>query len=127
MNYSDWRTIPSEEQGTTEEIKATKNANKIHGTEPIRVQEDYLRYTLKFMGIATLALYITGGLSTGAWTPKQIKAYNKSGWIDRELKFAKTYEDSLNIYKTFNFPIIFQAPSIKEKVIKQNDLEKSVK
>lgn len=123
----DWRNLPGEEQGTSTEIKSMADVNRVHGTEPIDVKENYLTYTLKFIGITALSLYMAGGLSTSAWTPKQIKAYNKSGWMDRELKYAKTYEDSLNIYKTFNFPIILQASPIKEEVIKQNDLEKSVK
>lgn len=128
MDYLDWRTIPSEEQGTTEEIRATKDVKSIHGKEPIDVKENYLNYTLKFIGITALAMYIAGGFFSDAWTPKQIKEYNRGGWINRKLEYAKTYEDSLKVYKKFNIPIIFQAPLIKEEAdIKQNDLEKSAK
>ena len=97
-------------------------------TSHIELPHNYNRNSIK-VGIATLLiLYAVGGLTTGAWTPKQIKAYNQSGWINRELKYAKTYEDSINIYKKFNFPMIFQEPPIKEKkVMKQNELEKRLK
>jgi hypothetical protein len=98
-------------------------------------------------GIFTLAIYGSLGAITGAWTPKQMKAYNEKVKIEAQMESehkkeveyrydkifensnAKTIEDSVEIYKKYGLPIKLLNPTLeqKEKAIKQNELERSVK
>ncbi|MEK6833759.1 MAG: hypothetical protein AABY32_06980, partial [Nanoarchaeota archaeon] len=80
-------------------------------------------------------------------TPKQIKEYNRIEKIKTQIKSehksevdykynrifqdanAKTPEDSFKIYTDYNLPFKFLEPTLeqKEKAIKQNQLERSVR
>jgi hypothetical protein len=111
----------------------------------VKIEDNYIRNGLLIMGGLLFSLYVTTGISTGAWTPKQIKAYNERVRIEQELKdqhlkevnyfynrlFEKaiTFQDSVEIYKKYNLPINIKNPTLnqKEKAIKQNELERSLK
>jgi hypothetical protein len=97
-------------------------------------------------GVGFLFSYILFETTTGAWTPKQIKAYNEKVRIEQQIetehkkeveyKYDKIFEDtktrnfwdSLEIYKKYNLPFKFVEPTLeqKEKVIKQSNLEKGL-
>ncbi len=97
--------------------------------------------------IVLLGCYILVGITTKVWTPKQIKEYNRiekiKTQIESELKSyvdyrfnrifedanAKTFQDSVDIYQKYGLPIKLLNPTLiqKEKTIKQNELERSVR
>lgn len=87
-------------------------------------------------GIGTaflLGTYLMAGIRTGTWTPKQytemvkrIKQTNSS--YDKLLENAANFDDSLKFYIENGLPIKLEEPSLeqKEKIVKQNDLEKDL-
>ena len=97
------------------------------------------------IGVVILGAYTLLGLRTDSWTPAQIKQYNEKRKIinqmevehkrevdyfyNRMFEDAKTFQDSVDVYKHYNLPIILPKITFKQKeeAIKQNQLEKSVR
>lgn len=120
-----------------------KNKEKI-GTF-IYELESWVHVAYGLAGILTLAIYGSLGAVTGAWTPKQMKAYDEKIRIEQQIEtehkkeinykfnriFGKaiTFQDSVDIYQKYNLPITLQNITFeqKEKAIKQNQLERMSK
>jgi len=129
-----WKVLPL---GSS--INYIKNGKKKNATK------DLFHDAYATVGILGLVIWLTGGVFLGAWTPKQIKQYNEKVRIELELKIqdidetnyrnnrllenAKNFEDSLEIYKKYHYPIILLEPSIEQKkrAIEQNEREMTVK
>jgi hypothetical protein len=113
------------------------------------IKEDRDKETLHSLyglfGIFALSIYLSGGLFTGTWTPKQIKEYSEKSEIEKadRIQYEKSidssynnlfrnsvsFEDSLEIYKKSRLPIKLISPTIeeKERAVRFNELEELLK
>jgi hypothetical protein len=103
--------------------------------------KNYLRNTLVIAGSFVSILYFIAGISTGAWTPKQIKEYSRKAEIEQAERVqyrnridssynqlfenCASFQDSVDIYKKYGLPIKLRYPSFedKENAVKQKLLE----
>ncbi len=105
----------------------------------------YLLNTGKTLAGGLLVLYFIGGFSTGAWTPKQMKEFNRIEKIKKEMmnerrtfdefemgriySSAETHQDSVKIAAKYGLPVEILKPSLEqmEEAIEKFSLENSVK
>jgi hypothetical protein len=120
-----------------------KNSININGLEKRAsdMTKHYLRNTSIIGGFLILFSYFIAGISTGAWTPKQIKEYSKKAEIEQAERIqyrnridssynqlfenCASFQDSVDIYKKYGLPIKLRYPSFedKENAVKQKLLE----
>lgn len=123
----------------------TEDEGKLIRSTPPKVGKHYVRNAFYIIAGSVLSLYATAVLFTKGWTPKQMREYGEKERIKIQIESehkseadynygrifenAKTFQDSVDIYKKYGLPIKLLTPSAeqKEKAIKQNELERSIK
>jgi hypothetical protein len=108
------------------------------------LRKNYLRNGAVLAGALLAVGYIGGGILTGVWTPKQMKAYSEKVRIEQQIeaehkgdidykfnilfKNAKNFQDSVDVYNKYGLPIKLLTPTHEEKeeAVKQSELERSV-